>query len=493
METSIEKKRLPAGRRFLIWLILIILAAAAPVSIVRSLMDRSHQTAVALAKQKTTLSKSKLRSGLASASGTLESAASRGIPSANLPLVGVYTGDDPEARKALEKQLEEISNLLRSLAGTSGIDCRVDGVLSFRSVLARMGVAVPETMTEADAAAEFLKHAQRYSALLAQWREAVGKGPWDFSALETKDSYTASIKIFNMSVTFQRLVGVMTEARLFTGDTDGAWSDLQIMNSSTIRNGDMLVSLGVFWLQPQMNETIQAGMKLGVWTDAQLLGISAMMGETSSLASMHRLIEGEKLWISDYLTRHRENQGQIRDDFSRSKSFIDQTINQIGITTVTDQQMADNLAVIHFQMDQPFTRFNPDTGFYLGESAGDDLQLPHSKPSDVSFDKFYYMYSEMYGGRHDWVPKEIIRSQSTIDQTRIAAALEIQRRATGQYPETLDALGDSIPRDIATGQPYLYQRNPDGGYTLWGTGIDRTSEGGDKRSDVPYVHRPLKR
>lgn len=493
MEKPGRKKHFPAWQRKLAWLGFILLALATPFSIVRWLMESSHQTAVALGKQKTTLSKSKLRSGLASASGTLESATSRGIPSANLPLVGVYTVGDPEARKALEKQLEEISNLMGSLAGTSGINCRVDGVLSFRSVLAKMGVAVPETMTEADAAAEFLKHAQRYSALLAQWREAVGKGPWDFSALETKDSYTASIKIFNMSVTFQRLLGVMTEARLHTGDTDGAWSDLQIMNSSTIRNGDMLVSPGVFWLQPQMNETIQAGMKLGVWTDAQLLGISAMMGETSSLASMHRLIEGEKLWIDDYLTRHRENQGQLRDDFSRSKSFIDQTINQIGITTVTDQQMADNLAVIHYQMDQPFTRFNPDTGFYLGESAGDDLQLPHSKPSDVSFDKFYYMYSEMYGGRHDWVPKEIIRSQSTIDQTRIAAALEIQRRATGQYPETLDALGDSIPRDIATGQPYLYQRNSDGGYTLWGTGIDRTSEGGDKRSDVPYVHRPLKR
>jgi hypothetical protein len=92
------------------------------------------------------------------------------------------------------------------------------------------------------------------------------------------------------------------------------------------------------------------------------------------------------------------------------------------------------------------------------------------------------------------VPEQIIRSQSTIDQTRIAAALEMQHRATGEYPATLDAVsatfGGKIPRDIATGQPYFYQRDLDGGYRLWGTGIDRKSDGGDERADVTLTHRP---
>ena len=98
------------------------------------------------------------------------------------------------------------------------------------------------------------------------------------------------------------------------------------------------------------------------------------------------------------------------------------------------------------------------------------------------------------GGRHDWVPEQIIRGQSAIDQTRIAAALEIQQRATGEYPESLDAVrgtfGGSTPIDIATGQPYFYQRDADGGYTLWGTGIDGKSDGGDERTDVTWKHRP---
>ncbi len=442
-----------------------------------------------------TLPKSSSKNAVAASTSEKESTTSRGIPIAELPLVGVYAGDDMAARKELEKQLEEIRKLMTSLAGSSGSDCQVDGVLSFRAALAKMGVAVSDIMTEAEAAAEFLKQTERFSAILAQWREAVGKGPWDFSSMETKDSFATGNKILNVAISLQRLLGAMAEAHMRTGDTDGAWSDLQIMHSSADRSGDVLAN-PMFWLWPQTFQTAHAGMKLGAWTDIQLMGISTMLGEENAHTSMRRGMDGQKFWMADYLTHFREHQSEIEEDFSRSKSPIDKMINRFGIATATDQQISDNLAVIDFQMDQPFTRFDPDTGVYLGESAGDSRELPHSKPSDVSFDKFYYMYSEMYGGRHDWVPEQIIRSQSGIDQTRIAAALEIHQRAMGEYPATLDAVnatfGGSTPIDIATGKPYLYQRDRDGGYTLWGTGIDGKSDGGDKKTDVTWTHRPVK-
>lgn len=490
MKPPNEKKHFPAWLRRWGWLGFILLVLAMPLSLARWLMESSHQTAVALVKPRGALPKGSASNGVAVSSTQNDSAASRGIPLAELPLIGVYAGNDLAAQKELEKQLEEIRNLMRSLAGTSGTDCRVDGVLGFRAVLAKMGVAVPESMTEAEAAAEFLRQAQRFSSMLAQWREAIDKGPWDISWVDSKDSYTKANKIFNVAVSLQQLLGAMAEARLRTGDTDGAWSDLQTMNSSADRSGDMLIS-PMFWLWPEMSRTAHAGMKLGAWTDTQLTGISTMMGEENAIASMRREVDGQKLWMADYLTHFRENQSRIQEDFSRSESSIDKMINRFGVATATDQQIADNLAVIGYQMDQPFTRFDPETGVYLGKFAGDSRELPRSKPSDISFDKFYFMYSEMYGGRHDWVPEQIIRSQSGIDQTRIAAALEMQQRATGEYPETLDALG-TLPCDIATGQPYLYQRDADGGYTLWGTGIDGKSESGNEKTDVTWKHRPIK-
>lgn len=38
--------------------------------------------------------------------------------------------------------------------------------------------------------------------------------------------------------------------------------------------------------------------------------------------------------------------------------------------------------------------------------------------------------------------------------------------------------------DISTGQPYFYQREVDGGYKIWGTGIDGKSDGGNEETDV---------
>ena len=99
-------------------------------------------------------SKSSPRNGVAASSTQKESAASSGIPLAGLPLIGVYAGDDPAAQKELEKQLEEISSLL---AYSQHNECWVDGVVIFRAMLAKSGMTVPETMTEADAAAEILK------------------------------------------------------------------------------------------------------------------------------------------------------------------------------------------------------------------------------------------------------------------------------------------------------------------------------------------------
>ncbi len=91
----------------------------------------------------------------------------------------------------------------------------------------------------------------------------------------------------------------------------------------------------------------------------------------------------------------------------------------------------------------------------------------------------------------------MIRQQSAYDQFRLAAALETYQRRTGNYPDRLDSISNKfpggVPRDIATGQPYFYQRDPDGGYKLWGTGIDGKSDGGDGKADVTWTHRPAKK
>ncbi len=113
------------------------------------------------------------------------------------------------------------------------------------------------------------------------------------------------------------------------------------------------------------------------------------------------------------------------------------------------------------------------------------------------FGSFYFLIKDLNGGGGDdqSAARYVIQAQSEYDQFRFAAALETYQRQTGKYPDQLDAISDKFPGgaplDIATGQPYLYQRNADGGYTLWGRGIDGKSDGGDKKTDVTWKQRPV--
>ena len=63
-----------------------------------------------------------------------------------------------------------------------------------------------------------------------------------------------------------------------------------------------------------------------------------------------------------------------------------------------------------------------------------------------------------------------------------ACALEKCHRATGRFPESLDALNpqfiDKIPRDLIDGQPLRYHRTADGGYILYSIGWDAEDQDG---------------
>jgi hypothetical protein len=104
--------------------------------------------------------------------------------------------------------------------------------------------------------------------------------------------------------------------------------------------------------------------------------------------------------------------------------------------------------------------------------------------------KWFSMTARSYGGRGS-KPWGTINSQAANDQAGLAAALELQRRTMGQYPETLDAVGamfpGGLPHDVATAQPYFYARTPDGNYKLWSTGIDQTNDLGDPKRDIVFI------
>ncbi len=492
MNSPTEKKRFPAWLGYLGWLGFTVLGVATVLIALRwYLIGTAHRTAVELVKQGRTLPP-----GFSQPAGenapSPQPTAPRGKPVAEIPLLQAYLDSESPAGKELEKQFDEMSAFL---AGVS--KSRVDGVVSFRALLGKMGIDVPESMTEAEAAAEFLKQADKFSGLLARWKEAVAEGPWNYGSTGDRLVDATEIgKIATLAGRGQNLLGVRAEAYLRTGDADAAFADWQTLALSADRCGDrpsLITGMIGFVIKNQMFRTAHAGMQLGGWTDDQLGQMSGTVAHENALASMFRNVEQETNDITDYFTRFPEKRGGLAPLLD-SGSPVDGIVNQIAFGLTTEQQMADNIALMRYEMERPFTLFDPNTGFYQAPPGG---EVVAPKAPDSWFDKFYFMYSANIGnGLYTHLPTQIIKNQSGVDQTRIAAALELHQRSTGQYPESLEAVSGvfqgAIPRDIATGNPYFYQLNADGGYTLWGTGIDGKSEGGNEKTDVTWTHRPVK-
>lgn len=91
----------------------------------------------------------------------------------------------------------------------------------------------------------------------------------------------------------------------------------------------------------------------------------------------------------------------------------------------------------------------------------------------------------------------------TWELTRVAAALAVHRAERGEYPEQLTALVPGIlpelPLDLYVGEPFKYERKPDGGYLLYSVFKNKQDEGGtsftgeivagewvDERADTDY-------
>jgi hypothetical protein len=87
------------------------------------------------------------------------------------------------------------------------------------------------------------------------------------------------------------------------------------------------------------------------------------------------------------------------------------------------------------------------------------------------------------------------RAQTTLDQTRVACAIERYRIQHNDLPDTLGALVPQflpgIPNDLFDGQPLRYNKNADGTYLLYSIGWNGRDDGGvaaRTNSNVPRAN-----
>jgi hypothetical protein len=120
-------------------------------------------------------------------------------------------------------------------------------------------------------------------------------------------------------------------------------------------------------------------------------------------------------------------------------------------------------------VDENALRINPRIGVDVERSLTNSLTP-------------YNMLSHMLLPAVSSVLPKTARTQTVIQQTVIACALERYYRAHQQYPDKLQQLVpqylSAVPRDVMDGAPLRYRRENDGSYLLYSVGWNLVDDGG---------------
>jgi hypothetical protein len=425
-------------------------------------------------------------------------------PIRELPLVGMAFSDDPSVREEFEKLVKELERISRALTETRDkeraiIRSRRGQVINFKTTLENLGIQVPEGMTEAAAAAEFLRHMEKMSGSLAQLRTALEKGKWDWGTPPPFNTWDFGRgRVLQMLDAGGSAAFGLTQARWRTGDEQGAWADWDALRQFALRAGEEGTSAGSYsqyWLQIQLSREVGAGISLDGWTDDQLRRIPQALASYDAVLTEHRSLEVELGRLEEFGQRPADVRAWFESGIPHANGF-GPALRRWSFSLASDQQLKDNVAILAADYSYALAQLDPERRVCLpmeGEQTPSQEAL-----ADRSFlSDFYFLPAhELMGwskrGFYGGGPPFAMSGQAITDHARFAAALEVQRRATGQYPDALDAISGSfpegMPHDVATGQPYLYERTLSGSsYKLWGTGVDRTDDRGDPKKDILFI------
>jgi hypothetical protein len=495
MKPPAVRNRLSPWLRFLAWCAFCILCLATLLVVTRWLvMNHGHQETLRLTRPlpiARTEGKKTVSTGPGMPAAAKET--KQGLSLSALPYFGPALAGTEEEWQTFRKAIDEITDFFDQGHDSHNPAFGPNGVTSFRALVQNMGGEVPETMTEAEAAAEFLRQADRFSGLLARWREAIAKGP--LASGQDDLSESGRQRFSGLSRTFSDLLSLTTAARLQAGDGDGAWSDWQTLKNSNDRLREIFPAGDghyEYTMDSLMFNLAKSGVETGAWSNSHMTELSAVAASQNFLASALLRIEDRRERQKYYFENFRVHHERFREGVLTTPSQLDQVVNRVKLQLITDQQIRDNQALSLHRLNQELGRFDPETGYYVRPTEAEKQAIAETRSKPGFLGSYYFMIADFgsEGRDDDYTAKQVIRQQAEYNQLRLSVALDTYQRRTGTYPQNLEAVGSQLPggapRDIATGQPYFYQKEADGGYKLWSTGIDGKSDGGDDKNDITW-------
>jgi tetratricopeptide (TPR) repeat protein len=337
---------------------------------------------------------------------------------------------------------------------------------------------------------DVLQALETYAPQFKEWSERRQR-PFCHIPLEL-DSNGSFLK-FNSSLQSNALeiFSLRMRAHLAAGDSPSALADFEDalqcyrlddpprgLISAILRAGVILT------LSTQVGESLQESM----WADAELRKLDAILATLRPMDSFKQALSMERIsnnQMYDRLARQREERQTLAAIMPRvaGSAWGDTACMLIPARVFRENQLRHNQ-----YYDEILVKLAASN-----DRLDSILDLSSAPEKLTGFlDEYYFCVFKLFGYTARSAYEHHLSMQSRIDQTRLAIALELFRRANGAFPEKLDELVPDfmtiIPSDVQSAQP-IYRRTA-GGYLLYGIGRDGKDDGGDLKKDSVWRHAP---
>ncbi|MCX6911178.1 MAG: hypothetical protein NTY01_24490 [Verrucomicrobia bacterium] len=343
----------------------------------------------------------------------------------------------------------------------------------------------------AKVAAAVLEKLGKYNPILDELRAASRRPYCRFNlSYDVENPVTMMLPHLQVVIPACRVLQLRALAKLASGQTDAAFDDVNFMFylSDSTKNEPTLVSHLVRITNLNMSmQVIWEGLVDRRWSEAQLQALQTRLQSFDFLADYKRTLQAERAGIGngtiEFLIKS-PNKGTLFDMTDGGPSLARKSarfvtldllprgwwrMEQLNYNRVFDDMFFPTFDVVA-------KRVYPKIMVRNTEAFNDSMKSPFQ----VVFQ--HRVLVRLLCPALDACLLRLSNAQTMVDEAMIACALERHHLASGQFPETLNALTPrfiaAVPHDIISGEPLKYRRTDDGQFVLYSVGWNEKDDGG---------------
>jgi hypothetical protein len=224
---------------------------------------------------------------------------------------------------------------------------------------------------------------------------------------------------------------------------------------------------------------VEDGLRLGAWREPQLAAIDEQLREADFLALLAGSIKTEQAASCRTLEVIGPTRVAKMLMIYPKGEWLDRGLWSLALDCAPRGWIYQNMVAGSGALQECLAAVDPANHLVHPERLGAGREAGRERRS------IYRVFTLSTVLNFTRALQESAKRQSSVDQARVACALERYRLAEGRYPETLEPLAprfiDKLPRQVIGGQPLNYRRTEPGRFLLYSVGWDGKDHGGTPR------------